>query len=1145
MSLRLSPPSRFVFLSVVAACGVLSGALQPAAAAEPFLEFIAGLRERGYYDTAQTYLDEISARADLPDEVRQVLPYERALTLLAAVRDVTASGAKRTQLDAAEAALEQFVQGAPQHALAGLANTQRAKIRLQKARVAIWDADDPSNSGKRGEFMAEARRLIGEARQIFETAFQQHQQAVAAFPLVIPEDNKVQRRQREEAENRFLHTKLDLAECTYWLAQTHDAGSAAREEQLTQAQDEYAKIHAEHRLQKVGLIARLWQGKCFEEMGRLGEALGLYKEILDHPGNDPAMQELKARALWFQLICFNKRTPPEHLLVVNSATAWRNEAGSLLKNSEVGRGIQFEQARALEELGVARGAEAAQRNNLLTQALAIGRTLARTPGQFKAPAAALVRRVAAALKRPEEDPRTFDEAFGVGAQFTEDLKRMYAQIAQLKSEGKTQEAAELEATIEATGAEMTRMFDLALRLARPDTDPAQLASAQRQLAFGYFVQRRYYEAAALAEYAALHLPPEQDEHARGCAYLVVAAFHHAYTAADRNNRQFEEQQTIAAAEALIARWPDSDNAADARETIGKIFYNQGDKAKAGEWWVQTPPSAESYAALQVSGGSAYWEAYLAALSAEDDQRPAADVMQQWLANAERHVEIGVKAREAQLPQGRETPSDLAISKLTLAQIRNLKGVYTTQGEVAGALELLTQPPHSVIEAVEVAPGEPRPDDPKHVKSAHIAGQAYQQLLRTYIGLRDVDKAADTRSRLEEIAAGDDSASLTQIYVAFGQELQRELEQLRTSGQTQRLDEVRAGFEEFLNSIYERPQGQTFGSLLWMAETYTSLAEGSADNPTQATDYFAKAAATYDKMLADPAVAGDAGRKTVIKLRLADCRRRQQDYPAAEQVLLEAVRDSSNAPNVQFEAARLYQDWGSSSGLHWEKLQTAIEGREAPPMWGWAGLASRLQRSLQLQDDPRLQEMHTDARYNLAECRRQMALQQTSDAEREKHLESARVALEAFARISGPMPADDFRRFDQLYQQVLRDLGRPVVALSDVLGRPTAAGSAATGALAGNGRPAGTRSAAGAVVGDAAAAVQTGGGTNYAMIVILALAGLAAIVGLYLLAVGQDKKRHRYAVTSASSGAPPPSLPTGPVEPRPSATSVRSRSRNRP
>jgi hypothetical protein len=1139
MSLRFSPPPRSSLLVLAAACCVWFGRHQSATAAEPFLEFIAGLRERGYYDTAQTYLDEISARPDLPDEVRQVLPYERALILLAAVRDVTASGAKRTQLDAAEAALEQFVQGAPQHALAGQANTQRAKIRLQKARVAIWDADDPANSGSRGEFLAEARQFIGEARQIFQAAFEQHKTAVNAFPLGTSDESVVQKRKREDAENLYLHSKLDLAETTYWMAQTCEPGSTAREEQLTEAQDEYAKIHAEHRLQKVGLIARLWQGKCFEEMGRLGEALGLYKEILDHPGTETGILDLQARALWFQLICLNKRTPAEYQLVIDAATAWRNGANALLKNSEIGRGIQFEQARALEGLGTARAADPAQSNNLLTQALAIGRTLARSPGQFKAPAAALVRRVAAALKRPEEDPKSFDEAFGVGAQFTEDLKRMYAQIAQLKSEGKTQEAAELEATIEATGAEMTRMFDLALRLARPDTDAAQLASAQRQLAFGYFVQKRYYEAAAMAEYAALHLPPEQDENARGCAYLVVAAFHHAYTAADRNNRQFEEQQTIAAAEALIARWPDSDNAADARETIGKIFYNQGDKAKAGDWWVQTPPSAENYAALQVSGGSAYWEAYLAALAAEDDERPAADLMQQWLANAERHVEIGIKAREAQLPQGRETPADLAISKLTLAQIRNLKGAYTTQEEVTGALELLTQSPHSVIEAVEVPPGESRPDDPKHAKSAHIAGQAYQQLLRTYIGLRDVDKAADTRSRLEEIAAGDDSASLTQIYVAFGQELQRELEQLRTSGQTQRLDEVRAGFEEFLNSIYERPQGQTFGSLLWIAETYTSLAEGSEDNAAKATDFFAKAAATYDKMLADPTVGDDATKRTVIKLRLTDCRRRQQDYPAAEQVLLEAVRDSSNAPNVQFEAARLYQDWGSSSSAHWEKLQIAIEGQEAPPMWGWAGLASRLQRSLQLQDDPRLQQMHIDARYSLAECRRLMALQQTSDAEREKHLESARVALEAFARISGPMPADDFRRFDQLYQQVLGELGRPVVALSDVLGRPASAGeSNSSVAIGGN-----SHSNPIPVAADTAdAAAQSGGRTNYAMIAILALAGLAAIVGLYLLAVGQDKKRHRYAVTAAppgTSAAPPPITP---ATSKPSAASVRSRKR---
>ena len=135
----------------------------------------------------------------------------------------------------------------------------------------VWDADDPANSGNRGEFLAEARQLIGEARQVFQTAFEQHKAVVDAFPLGTSDESVVQRRKREDAENLYLHSKLDLAETTYWMAQTYEPGSTSREEQLTQAQDEYAKIHAEHRLQKVGLIARLWQGKCFEEMGRLGE----------------------------------------------------------------------------------------------------------------------------------------------------------------------------------------------------------------------------------------------------------------------------------------------------------------------------------------------------------------------------------------------------------------------------------------------------------------------------------------------------------------------------------------------------------------------------------------------------------------------------------------------------------------------------------------------------------------------------------------------------------------------------------------------------------------------------------------------------------------------------------------------------------
>ena len=51
-------------------------------AAEPYLEFVQGLRARGYHDYAMLYLEQLESRRNTPGEIRQVIAFEKGLTLL-------------------------------------------------------------------------------------------------------------------------------------------------------------------------------------------------------------------------------------------------------------------------------------------------------------------------------------------------------------------------------------------------------------------------------------------------------------------------------------------------------------------------------------------------------------------------------------------------------------------------------------------------------------------------------------------------------------------------------------------------------------------------------------------------------------------------------------------------------------------------------------------------------------------------------------------------------------------------------------------------------------------------------------------------------------------------------------------------------
>ncbi len=158
---------------------------------EPFLE---GLRDRGYYDYALYYLDTLEQRTDIPNEIKQVIPYQRAVTLLAGASSINNPEQRDEQLDRAVAQLEAFTRANPNHALAGNANTELARILIEKARVKIWESESPANKDNNEKYRLEARGLLTKAREIFQKAHDQHKAAFDQFPKFIPpeEDEQLQ-----------------------------------------------------------------------------------------------------------------------------------------------------------------------------------------------------------------------------------------------------------------------------------------------------------------------------------------------------------------------------------------------------------------------------------------------------------------------------------------------------------------------------------------------------------------------------------------------------------------------------------------------------------------------------------------------------------------------------------------------------------------------------------------------------------------------------------------------------------------------------------------------------------------------------------------------------------------------------------------
>jgi hypothetical protein len=258
-----------------------------------------------------------------------------------------------------------------------------------------------------------------------------------------------------------------------------------------------------------------------------------------------------------------------------------------------------------------------------------------------------------------------------------------------------------------------------------------------------------------------------------------------------------------------------------------------------------------------------------------------------------------------------------------------------------------------------------------------------------------------------------------------------------------------GFETFLTEM--AAGASELNVLHWVAETYRGMGEsygGGLKNLTpEAKSYFTKAAETYQKIL-DKGKA-DAGflspaMATSVRIQMAKSMKGMGDFVAAREILEAILKATPTMLPAQMEAAQLYQDWGGTGKGQEENYLRAIVGARPDKnnrnvIWGWGEIANRTANNQQFE------EQFYDARYNLALCRYQYALAQTTDAERKKQFAAAKRDIALTAGLYPHLGGEEKRKqFDGLLRNVQKALGEPTDGLKALASPPakkTPAGSA--------------------------------------------------------------------------------------------------------
>ncbi|MEX0677517.1 MAG: hypothetical protein WD063_10610 [Pirellulales bacterium] len=995
-----------------------------ASAAEPVEAFLEALRGRRFYDEAFDYLEQLRASAHLGAPFQERLLYEQAVTLLASASDTSDPRVRETRLARAAELFEKFYASHPQHLLAASAKNQLAGILVERGRNELREALDTTKDSA----AARAREWFEQARGQFAAAEKDLDAQLGTMPkLLAPGEIELKDQKRQLAgdlaQARLLRTSID-----YELAKTYEPASAKAKQHFTDAARNYAALYETYRTRAVGLLARLWEGRCYQELAQYTEALGCYQELMDLADADET-RTIKTMATRHALECWTNDGVKKYQAAIERGERWEKEAGSGATDADA-LAIRYLTALACQEQSQSLPDKDPNRKKLVGVARQHVGAVARQPGEYQRPAKTLL--VALSGKNAPDGnapPGKFADAYEQAQQALSRVQGAAAALSAARADTGKAALEKLTKQKDESAAQAMKLLRLALSLSDPKTPLEDLNSARYYLCYVCWDTGNYYEAAVLGEFLARRYPDSLP--GRQGARIALAAYVRLYGASDAPDRSFELAKIQQIAEMTFQRWPDQEEAEEAALTLVNFAAAAGQVDKAVGYLARISADSPRRGQAELRAGQALWSSYLRALRLPDEDRPPPEKSQALKQQAQEILTQGIER------VGKSGPLDatLASAAFSLAQI------CVESGDTAKAIFWLEQPKFGPLTLVKAG----------HPAAARegFAVETYKMALRAYVSVspQQLEKAEEAMNALEKLVGGTGDAkaaeNLTAIYISLGRQLQDHLKELRKSGNTNELDSVSKAFEVFLDRVVKRDAGGSYASLNWAGETYYSLGagfdEGGSSASPRAKSYLQKATTAYRRMLEmaqkDPKYKDQPDALVGMRLRLADCLMRGGDFDEAIKTVADVLKDRQMLISAQVQAAEIYQAKGATDPKGYELAilggQPKRDGTNL--IWGWGKI------SKMTMNNPKFEQTFHQARLNIAAARYQYALAQKDKARRTKVLEAAVGDLwqtyKLLPKLGGP---DTTTQYDRTLKKIQKALGKPETGLAEFKQRDAAA-----------------------------------------------------------------------------------------------------------
>lgn len=1038
LSFQLCKVHRFALTILVVAIFGLS--TQTASAEEPVERYLDALKDAGYFDVAFDYLSKAEKNDRIPGQIRMRIPYEKASLLIDGIDSVNDAKKREDNLNQAKQLLDQFVKENQYHSYAPLAKSKLSRLLIVRARIKVRRSK--TKDGEAAEaLVAEAQTMYNEAAKVLATT---REELVAVLKRIDPKsDDPIRRKQLEKYRSSFLEVRLNLAQVEEEKADTLPEGSPERKAALERAVAQYRVFIEKYRQRFAALSAKLGLARTYVKLGNKKEALTFVNELLTQP-NVNELRTIKRDATlmmletWLQdkdyFLAIEKIQPlfDSSLPFEQEDQKWQQLHLGL---ASAYRGFAME----LKAKKTTNAKEKSQLNVAEKRSVDIARTIARTQGPFKKQAQQYLvdwKVARAPVTAGPTAPLSFAEARDQASKHIADvessklaLKDLMFQLSsasETEGPGLQKEIEEVKQTIDQLFSNAIDALRTGLKLAESDTPLDDINISRYKLCYCYANRKLHLETAAIGKFL-VDFYPETDA-AKLSAEMSITALNNFLVANKTTPNVFETNLLNSFCDVALDIWPSEMVGIKAASIKIRLALKKKDVEGALVFLDRIPPGSNGRGMLELESGKAVWDQYVL-LNAEIRKgvregsiNPNEVSAKQ--AKMKRYFPVAEKLLVGGLENSTQDGNinvNIAIGSLALAQL------YLESSRVGKAIAQLEDPTVGALQLI-------KNKHPVTAQSAFVL-KSYQVALQTYVSgiAESSDKELMTqkargimtalKNSLPETPAG--KKRLVSIYLRLASDIQRQMGSLPT---IEKKSEYATGLVTFLEEV--RKESGDKSRLIWVASTFSTLGESFQTAGADSKAYFDQAVTAYKSILdkaASKEIELTQPETLEMKRRLARASSESGDFKAAMDLYVQVLTEKSALVDIQVEAAKTLQDWGTKSKDSQPLAKammggypTTKNGKKENVIWGWGKLGKVLARN------EKFREVFYNSRFKLAESRLEYAMLKGKS---KKFMEMAErditFTYQAFPSLGGEKWTT---KFNALLVKVQNALGKRAVGL---------------------------------------------------------------------------------------------------------------------